>query len=104
MTTQSQQNDPNSVSILESHLDEFLRKREPPKTFCPSEVARALSPQDLTALGYTGWRDAMPDIRHLAWSRSDCEIVQKGETLHCRLDEITGAIRLRRVGLLANSA
>ena len=86
---------------LQQHLQEFLTKRDPPKTFCPSEVARALSASELHDLGFSHWRDAMPAIRELAWdirSRGDCEILQKGEVLDMdvQLDTVRGPIRIRR--------
>ena len=86
---------------LQKHLEEFLDKREPPKTFCPSEVARALTGDEMSELGLTGWRDAMPDVRKLAWElrdRDECEILQKGEPLpqDTRLENVKGPIRIRR--------
>ena len=86
---------------LAKHLEDFLAKREPPKTFCPSEVARALTAGELKDLGFADWRDAMPDIRQLAWSWRDtgsCEILQKGEVLgdHVDLEHVRGPIRIRR--------
>ncbi|GAB1725602.1 hypothetical protein NU195Hw_Modified_14t1 [Hortaea werneckii] len=89
-------------TILETKLNDFLAAREPPKTFCPSEVARGLDRQQLLALGYDTWRDAMPSIRELAWEKrtsGELEIMQKGEILDDRvksLDDIKGPIRLRR--------
>ena len=82
-------------------FDAFLAKREPPKTFCPSEVARALTGDDLRELGFDDWRDAMPAIRELGWSMRDsgqCEILQKGVVLgdDVGLDEVKGPIRMRR--------
>lgn len=86
---------------LEKRLGEFLAKREPPKTFCPSEVARALTAGEMADLGYANWRDAMPDIRRLAWDLREqrkCEILQKGEVLGGDLkpDDVRGPIRIRR--------
>lgn len=86
---------------LAERLEDFLSKREPPKTFCPSEVARALSSENLKSLGFAEWRDAMPDIRELAWQRRDrgeCEILQKGEVLgeDVGLNDVKGPIRIRR--------
>jgi hypothetical protein len=86
---------------LERRLEEFLGKRDAPKTFCPSEVARALSAGEMNDLGYSNWRDAMPGIRELAWSlrdRGKCEILQKGEVLrdNVRLEDVRGPIRIRR--------
>lgn len=88
---------------LKTRLEEFLAKREPPKTFCPSEVARALTASEMSDLGYGNWRDAMPDIRRLAWDlrdRGDCEILQKGEVIgeDIQPDDVRGPIRIRRTG------
>ncbi|KAI7327195.1 hypothetical protein KC315_g7268 [Hortaea werneckii] len=89
-------------TLVETKLNDFLTAREPPKTFCPSEVARGLSRQQLLALGYETWRDAMPVVRELAWekrSSGELEILQKGEILDDSvksLDDIRGPIRLRR--------
>jgi hypothetical protein len=87
---------------LERHLNDFLDKRQPPKTFCPSEVARALTTAELQALGFAEWRDAMPAIRELAWewrSKGRCEVLQKGAVLGDEVgsDDVRGPIRLRRV-------
>lgn len=86
---------------LARHLADFLDKRQPPKTFCPSEVARALTRDELSELGYQEWRDAMSDIRQLAAEmREDgaCEILQKGEVVgnDVAVDDIKGPIRIRR--------
>ena len=86
---------------LAMHLEEFLGKRQPPKTFCPSEVARSLSGGELKDLGFDEWRDAMSSVRELAWERRDrgeCEILQKGEVLRddVSLGDIKGPIRIRR--------
>lgn len=92
-----------SNDILHSHLDRFLQSRTPPKTFCPSEVARAVSVDELKALGFAGWRDAMPAIREMVWSRREdgsCEVLQRGEVLghDIQLGDVRGPIRVRRRG------
>ena len=87
---------------LRQHMEKLLQTRDPPKTFCPSEVARRLTPDELQDLGFAEWRDAMPEVRKLAWTMRDeegsVEIVQKGEVLadDVKLDEVSGPIRLRR--------
>ena len=86
---------------LEKHFGDFLAEREPPKTFCPSEVARALTADEIHDLGYSGWRDAMPGIQELAWelrNRGECEILQKGEVLgeDVGSKDVKGPIRIRR--------
>lgn len=87
--------------ILTKHLDQFLRSRDPPKTFCPSEVARALNREELVTLAYETWRDAMAPIRELVWQRrdaGDCEVLQRGHVLpvDTLLQDVKGPIRVRR--------
>lgn len=88
-----------SSSPLQTHLTTFLSTRQPPKTFCPSEVARALSTQELSELGFVSWRDAMPEVRKLAFElrdAGDCEILQKGEVVSAVEADVRGPIRVRR--------
>ncbi|KAF2720870.1 hypothetical protein K431DRAFT_285341 [Polychaeton citri CBS 116435] len=92
----------DETSPLYSHLTKFLSTRTSPKTFCPSEVARALSKAELESLGHGEWRDAMPDIRGLVWAlrqEGQCEVLQRGEALgqEVRLEDVRGPIRVRRV-------
>ncbi|KAK7541998.1 uncharacterized protein J3D65DRAFT_612250 [Phyllosticta citribraziliensis] len=89
-------------STLQSRLEHFLTHRAHPKTFCPSEVARALSSQDLTAEGAKEWRELMPRIRQILWEmrdRGEVEILQRGEVLgdHVGIDDVKGPIRARRI-------
>ncbi|KAK5129834.1 hypothetical protein LTR08_002771 [Meristemomyces frigidus] len=93
---------PLSQAILDGHLKDFLAKRQPPKTFCPSEVARALTAQELQSLGFAEWRSAMPAIRELAWEmreRGELEVTQKGVALgvDVGVEDVVGPIRIRRV-------
>lgn len=92
-----------SAAVLKRHLDDFLARREPPKTFCPSEVARALSADELADLGCEGWRDAMPHVRAVAWEarrQGRCEVLQKGEAVgDVSPEDVRGPIRIRRVVL-----
>lgn len=86
--------------ILEARLRELLEKREWPKTICPSEVARALSKEELDQLNAGTWRDAMDDVRSIVWdlrNSREVEILQKGEALdsNVSLDEVRGPIRVR---------
>lgn len=86
---------------LAKHLEDFLNKREPPKTFCPSEVARALTQDEMNDLGLEEWRDAMPGVRELVWKlrdRGECDIVQKGEVLGENVgpEDVKRPIRIRR--------
>jgi hypothetical protein len=86
-------------SPLHNHLQRFLTTRHPPKTFCPSEVARALSADELSELGFETWRDAMPEVRGLVYALRDegeCEVLQKGEVVTEAESDVTGPIRVRR--------
>lgn len=88
------------ADVLGPHLDRLLKARQHPKTICPSEVARALSQDELDAMGLEGWRDAMEPIRELVWQRRDVgavEVLQKGEVLdlETRLEDVRGPIRVR---------
>lgn len=87
-------------SPLMNKLYAFLEKRQPPKTFCPSEVVRALSPAELESEQVQEWRELMPRVRELIWDLRDhgqLEVLQKGEVLHdTSLDSLQGPIRVRR--------
>ena len=87
--------------LLESRLESLLSGREPPKTICPSEVARSMSACELKDLGVSSWRDLMPRIRELLWAMRDegkAEILQKGVALpqDTKLDQVKGPIRARK--------
>lgn len=85
---------------LQTRLQHFLTTRQPPKTFCPSEVARALTVHELSELGCETWRDAMPEVRRLVYKlryEGGCEILQKGEAIDAQESEVSGPIRVRRV-------
>ena len=94
---------PPAQEILKSHLDRLLTSREPPKTICPSEVARALSLVELQVAGVDSWRDLMLAIRTIVAQmrdQGDVEVLQKGEVLDGDLGEglvdVRGPIRVRR--------
>lgn len=94
---------------LKERFRSFLEKREPPKTFCPSEVARALTTEELRDLQYSHWQDAMPAVRALAWEAyncGECEVLQKGELVDMTLgsEGITGPIRIRRTEVITDAA
>ena len=91
----------NAEQVLGPVLERFMKSREPPKTFCPSEVARALSEEDLQKLGFKEWREAMPAIRQHVWERRthrECEVLQRGQVLgdDVLLEDVRGPIRVRR--------
>jgi len=89
----------NPPTPIISHLNTFLATRHPPKTFCPSEVARSLSQDELRAMGCDSWRDAMPEVRRLVYELRDeggCEVLQKGVVVMEGEQEVRGPIRVRR--------
>jgi hypothetical protein len=88
-------------AILDKYLENLLNSREYLKTICPSEVARKLTASELEQCGVQTWRDAMPDIRSLAWKLRDSgklEILQKGIPVDPDLspEDLKGPIHLRR--------
>ncbi|KAF2138452.1 uncharacterized protein K452DRAFT_234186 [Aplosporella prunicola CBS 121167] len=97
-----------SVDPLRRRLDALLSARTYPKSICPSEVARALTAQDLAFHGAAHWRDLMPDIRARLWQmrvRGEVDILQRGEPIarHVALEDIKGPIRARRVKVAEGS-
>lgn len=91
----------DETSPIQKHMERLLQSREPPKTFCPSEVARALSTSELQELQCASWREAMDPVRELAWSLRNAgrvEVLQKGTVLDANLDpkDVKGPIRLRK--------
>lgn len=88
-------------SIIKPHLDRLLSARAHPKTICPSEVARALTQDELHAANASDWRVLMPTIREMLWemrSLKEVEILQKGEPVseEIELRDVKGPIRARR--------
>src|SRR5450432_4107659 len=88
--------------VLKGYLDNLLASREHPKTICPSEVARALSRDELHAARVSSWRDLMPEIREIVaeiWVKGMVEVLQKGCVLDGDLGEgladVKGPIRIR---------
>jgi hypothetical protein len=91
----------DTANPIESHMHRLLLSRELPKTICPSEVARALSKEELQSLDLEQWRDAMPLIREQAWNwrtEGKLEILQRGDPIDPSLspENVSGPIRLRR--------
>ena len=87
---------------MSRHLNAFLEKREPPKTFCPSEVARALTAAELEVEQVGEWRELMPSIRELVWEKrasGELQVLQKGMLIgdDVTLGDLRGPIRVRRV-------
>ena len=88
-------------SIISRHADRLLSTRAWPKTICPSEIARALSIEELRTLDASGWRDTMDDVRQMMWERKEAgevEVMQKGQVVDVEsLEDIRGPIRVRNV-------
>ena len=73
---------------IEQAILALLEQRDPGKTICPSEAARALAPED--------WRPLMQPVRDTATAMVDegrLEVTQSGEAVDPRTAR--GAIRLR---------
>jgi hypothetical protein len=88
-------------TILSRHADRLLSTRAWPKTICPSEIARALSTEELRTMDVSEWRDTMDDIRQMVWEKKEAgevEVMQKGEVVDVEsLEDIRGPIRVRNV-------
>jgi hypothetical protein len=87
--------------IISRHANRLLSTRDYPKTICPSEIARALSREELDTLNTAGWREAMDDVRQVVWEKREAgevEVMQKGAVLDVEsLGDIRGPIRARLV-------
>ena len=88
-------------AAINAHLSRLLSQRVPPKTVCPSEVARALSAAELAAGEVHGWRELMPTVRSAVQARrarGEVEVTQGGAVVpaHIGIDEIKGPLRVRR--------
>jgi hypothetical protein len=78
------------TAAARSAILELLEQRDPGKTICPSEAARALAGDD-------AFRDEMDTVRAAAWELADegaIEVTQHGEPVS--RDSARGPIRLRR--------
>jgi hypothetical protein len=81
-----------SDAEIAAAIEALLAAREPPKTICPSEVARRLRADEAT------WRALMPRVREVAFAlaaRGAIHITQGGQVVNG--SEARGAIRLRRI-------
>ncbi|KAL9631329.1 MAG: hypothetical protein Q9164_005955 [Protoblastenia rupestris] len=90
-----------TVEILKEKLETLLMTRDYPKTICPSEVPRALTPDELNNMGALTWRDLMPFMREIVWDlreKRDVEVLQKGNVIQgfVQLRNVKGPIRVRR--------
>jgi Protein of unknown function (DUF3253) len=70
----------------------LLAQRAATSSICPSEVARALAPDE------AAWRALMPQVREVAQSMSDANRVRitRGGAPVARADLHHGAVRLSR--------
>ena len=78
-------------SEAERAILDLLAQRDPGKTICPSDAARAMGGDD-------GFRPLMPVVRDAARTlvaEGRIEVTQRGEPVD--LDSARGAIRLRSV-------
>lgn len=90
------------TASLQGRVLDLAAARAYPKTICPSEVARALSPAELDGVGAPDWRGAMEPVREAAQGlreQGKLEFLQRGEVLDATvgLQDIRGPIRLRVV-------
>jgi len=69
---------------IKAALLDLALKRAPDKSFCPSEIARAMSDD---------WRPLMPRIRSVAAKMPEIAATQKGKPVHPL--RAVGPIRLR---------
>lgn len=101
-TLQRTNDDEVPAPSLQKRVLDLASTRAHPKTICPSEVARALSPAELESIGASDWRGAMDSVREVAQGlreQGKLEFLQHGEVLDAtvRLQDIRGPIRLRTV-------
>ena len=78
-----------SKDSIKTAIMKFAVKRGRDKSFCPSEVARYLEPED--------WRPLMPEIRSVADSLVDqnfIDVLQKGKVIE-NVSQAIGPIRLK---------
>ncbi|WP_031428605.1 DUF3253 domain-containing protein [Flavimarina sp. Hel_I_48] len=76
--------------IRESHI-EFAESRGLEATYCPSEVARKINPEN--------WRDLMDTVREVADELVDdavLVVMQKGKIIQDSASNASGPIRLRK--------
>lgn len=83
-----------SDATLTETLLRLVAARGPGKSICPSEVARALAPDEAT------WRPLMHRVRHAALAlqaEGRLEILRKGKPVPAT--EVRGVIRLRAASI-----
>lgn len=85
---------------LRAHLERLLNSRKHPKSICPSEAARAMSPAQLVDAHAAHWRELMGAVRTILFemrAAGTVEILQRGQVLPLTVgaDEVKGPIRAR---------
>lgn len=86
---------------IRTRFHEFLDHTDPPASFKASEVAQQLSYNELVAMGYESWRDALPAVIELAFElreEGSCELIKGGKVLgeDVQSYDVPGGIRIRR--------
>ena len=89
-----------SETILQ-RFHQFLDHTDPPASFKASQVAQELSYNELRALGYENWKEALPAVVELAFElreTGDCELLKGGQVLGDDVEvyDVGTAIRIRR--------
>lgn len=82
----------NGHKTAEDVIRELLLARDPDKTICPSDAAKAIA-------GPEGFRPHMDEVRNAARAmvaRGELDVTQRGTVVD--LDEVRGPIRLRLRG------
>ena len=87
---------------LRNRFVHFLDHTDPPETFRAAQVAQELSYNELQAMGYEVWKDALPAVVELAFELREagyCEILKGGKVLGDDVGpyEIEGSVRIRRI-------
>lgn len=92
--------DDHQREIILKHTHRLISARDYPKTICPSEIARALSASELSALDAPDWRATMDHVRELVWElrgQGEVEVLQKGKVLDVEsLSDVKGPMRVRQ--------
>lgn len=76
-------------------IEDLLADRDPGKTICPSDAARALGGND----GFRPLMDTVRDAARDLVAAGRIEVTQKGEGVD--LDTVKGPVRLGAIGALA---
>ena len=85
---------------IRTRFHEFLDHTNPPASFKASEVAQQLDHNELVAMGFESWKDALPAVIELAFElreEGSCELIKSGQVLGDDVSayEVQGGIRIR---------